>query len=311
MFARLRALALAAALAALAAPARAQWPAPPAEPDDDGVAILRNDTVLVNVVVTQGSKYAAGLTAADFAVTEDGAPQTIDDFFAEKTPFAAAILLDTSGSMETRLRLARVAAARFMDRARPEDSVAVYLFGSDVRRLQDFTPGGRDLADGLWDTGAEGITKMYDCLGQATEALARRPEFRRAILLLSDGADNGSAASYDACVRRALAAGITIYTVDVTPIGGQVASQRPQEVQARGVLRGLAEKSGGRFFSSKGGADLNEAFTQIVDEIGHQYTIAYSSTNAKRDGTWRKIGVSCARRDVKLRARDGYQAPTE
>jgi Ca-activated chloride channel family protein len=301
--ARLAALLPAVALVALPA-ARAQQP-------DAPDYVLRNDTVLVNVVVTEGAKFADGLTASDFEVTEDGAPQKIDNLFAEETPFAAAILLDKSGSMEYKLRLARVAAARFMDRTRPEDRVAVYLFGSDVKQLQDFTPGGRDLVDNVWDTSAEGVTKMYDCIGQAADALAHRTEFRRAILLLSDGADYGSAVNYDAAVRRALAAGVTIYTIDLAPIGGTHTLQKQEELQARGILKGLADKSGGRFFASKGGTDLNDAFAQIVDEISHQYTIAYSSTNAKHDGTWRKIGVRCARSGVKIRARDGYHAPTE
>lgn len=287
--------------------ARAQNPGP----DKDVEFELRNDTVLVNVVVTQGSKFTGGLAAADFAVTEDGAPQKIDYLFTEETPFAAAILLDTSGSMEYKLRLARVAAARFTDRTRADDRVAVFLFGSSVKRLQDFKPGGRDLDDGLWDTSADGITKMYDCIGQAADALGTRQESRRAILLLSDGADYGSGTSYDTAVKRALASGVTIYTIDLAPIGGSPTLNKQSEMQARGVLKGLADKSGGRFFASKGGSDLADAFGQIIDEIGHQYTIAYSSSNSKRDGTWRKIGVTCVRKGVQIRARDGYQAPTE
>jgi VWFA-related protein len=310
MTVRLPALLLATTLLAFPT-VRAQNPTTPQDKDSVPDVTLRNDTVLVNVVVTQGQNYAGGLTAADFAVTEDGAPQRIDNFFTEQTPFAAAILLDTSGSMEYKLRLARVAAARFMDRAKPEDRVAVYLFGSEVRRLQDFTAGGRELDDSLWDTSAKGITKMYDCVGEAADALAKRQEFRRAILLLSDGADSGSGATYDGALRRALAAGVTIYTIDLDPIGGTATLDDQMEIQARGILKGFAEKSGGKFFSSKGGTDLNDAFSQIVDEIGHQYTIAYSPTNQKHDGSWRKIGVTCARRGVKLRARDGYHAPVE
>lgn len=279
--------------------------------DDDTTYVLENTSVLVNVVVTQGSKYAEGLSKADFAVSEDGTPQTIDYFGTEVTPFACAILLDTSGSMENKLRLARVAAARFMDRTRPEDSVALYRFASDVRRIQDFTPGGRDLTDDLWDTDAEGVTKMFDCIDEAVDALAKRKEFRRAILLLSDGADYGSRASYDEAVNRALAAGVTFYTIDVAPIGGVATLRSQDEIRARAILRGLADKSGGRAFVSKGGTELNDAFAQIIDEISHQYTIAYSPTNAKHDGQWRKISVTCSRPNVKIRARDGYQAQAE
>src|SRR4051812_38755338 len=90
-------LALVALLVAALPAARAQN-----SPRDDPPADLelRTDTVLVNVVVTEGAKFASGLTAADFAVREDGTAQKIDNLFAQDTPFAAAILLDTSGSME-------------------------------------------------------------------------------------------------------------------------------------------------------------------------------------------------------------------
>lgn len=279
-------------------------------PDDDSAQFeLHTEIVLVNIVVNHGTDFAGGLTANDFQVFEDGQPQEITFFGAEETPFAAAILLDTSGSMENKLRLARVAAARFVDRTSPRDSIALYLFGSDIRKIQDFTPGGRDLSDGVWDTTPKGITKMYDGITQAVDALATRPEQRRAILLLSDGADFGSAASYDSVWKKALAAGVTVYTVDVAPIGGTSTLGNAEQLQARGILRGLAERSGGRSFVSKGGQELNDAFSKIIDEISHQYTIGYYPANSARDGTYRKIHVTTSRPNLKLRAKDGYQAP--
>lgn len=300
-----RRLALLLLALAFVAPAGAQ------DHDDPPDIELEVDLVIVNVVVTRGQQYATGLTMADFSIAEDGRPQQIQSFGAESTPFAAAILLDTSGSMEYKLRLARVAAARFMERARPEDRISLYLFGSHVRRLQDFTPGGRDLHDGVWDTSAEGVTKMHDAVGEAVDALEGRAEVRRAIILISDGADFGSALNYDEAVRRAQAAGVTAYTIDVAPVGGAPVLRQSEGLQARSILRGLADKSGGQFFVSKNGSDLGEAFARIVEELGNQYTLTYQSTNAKRDGAYRKIAVTCARDGVKLRARDGYTAPKE
>jgi Ca-activated chloride channel family protein len=276
---------------------------------EDGVLRLGTEVVLVNFVVVHGGDFVDGLTADDFEVAEDGVPQKIEYFGAESTPFAATILLDKSESMEPRLRYARVAAARFMERASVKDRVALYLFGTDVRRVQDFVPGGRDLSDEVWDSSAEGVTKMYDCVVDASESLSGRPEFRRAILLLSDGADYGSSSSYDAAVKRALAAGATIYSVDVTPFNTSPVRDA-EDLRARGVLKGLADRSGGRFFVSRNGNDLNEAFEKIIDEIGHQYTLSYSPTNTKRDGTWRQISVKPKRRGVDVRSRAGYTAPS-
>lgn len=283
-----------------------------AQDPDEPAVVLNTEVVLVNVAATRSDGFATGLTIADFAITEDGTPQTIEYFGAETTPFAAVVLLDVSGSMAFKFRLARVAAARFMDRARPEDRVCVVLFGSDVRRVQDFTPGRRDLDDGLWDESPKGITRMYDGIVEASKYLAARPEQRRAILLLSDGADYGSRLGYDDAIDAANAAGVTVFGIDLAPISAEPSMSRMEEHRARGVLTGLANKTGGRFFGTKStGSGLNEAFEQIVDELGHQYTLGYSPTNLKRDGTWRAIAVTSPRPGLKLRARSGYRAPSQ
>ncbi len=281
------------------------------EPDEPTVT-LNTEVVLVNVVATTKDRFAAGLEMDDFAVTENGIPQVIEYFGAEETPFAVAVLLDVSGSMEFKFRLARMAAARFMDRVRPTSRVAVYLFGSEVRRVQDFTPGGRDLDDSVWDASPKGITKMYDGIVLAAQHLKESPEQRRAILLLSDGADYGSGESYDDAVDAAQDAGVTVYGIDLAPIGQSGASSRADELRSRAVLTGFSNKSGGRFFNTKSdGTGLNEAFEQIVDELGHQYTLGYSPTNLKRDGTWRAISVTSPRPGLRIRARSGYRAPTQ
>ena len=277
---------------------------------DEPTVVLNTDVVLVNVVAMRKDGFASGLEQADFQVSENGVLQTIEFFGAESTPFSVAILLDTSGSMEFKFRLARVAAARFMDRVRPSDRVAMFLFGSDVRRVQDYTPGGRDLDDSVWDASPKGITKMYDAVVEASNQLADRPEQRRAILLLSDGADYGSGASYDDALLAAQAAGVTVFGIDLAPIDSSGSISRTDEFRARGILNGISEKTGGRFFSTKSnGSGLNEAFDQIVDELGHQYTLGYSPSNLKRDGTWRAISVTSPRPGLRLRARSGYRAP--
>jgi Ca-activated chloride channel family protein len=300
-------------LAALALVLTGFGPAPAAQgtAPDDGQIELRSDLVLVNVVVKRDKAFASGLTLSDFAVTEDGAPQKIAFFGAENTPFAAAVLLDTSGSMEQKLTVARAAVARFADRARRDDRLAVYAFADEVRQLQDFGPGRREVADALWDTVADGYTKMYDCVDAAVAALANRPEQRRAIVLLSDGADTGSRSSRDAVLNRALAAGITFYTIDLKPSGTGRALSGQDRMIALATLRTLAEKSAGRFFPLTGGTDLDEAFGEIVDELGHQYTLGYYPTNTRNDGKYRRIGVTTARRGMSVRARAGYTAPKE
>ncbi len=272
---------------------------------------LRTEVVLVNVVATRGGGFVSGLKRDAFLVKEDGVEQAIEFFGAEDTTFAAAILLDRSMSMAFKFSLARAAAARFAEAVRPQDRVAVFLFGSEVQRVQDFTPGKSDIADAIWDSEPKGNTKMYDAVVSAAGALAVRPEPRRAVLLISDGADFGSSANFDTAVRKVLRAGVTVYAVDLAPAGGRSTLSASMAVQGSMTLRGLAERSGGRYFASPGGSNLNEAFEQIVEEMSHQYTLGYYPTNTRRDGKWRKISVSIKGAGVDVRARPGYQAPVD
>src|SRR5207302_3969319 len=113
--------------------------------DQDDVLRVTTDLVVLNVtVVDKNGKFVPGLKSSDFQIFEDGQSQKAGVFSAEETPFAAAILLDTSGSMESRLTLGRSAAIRFLDGLRDEDVAAVYNFDVKVEQLQDFSPG-RDL----------------------------------------------------------------------------------------------------------------------------------------------------------------------
>ena len=166
-----------------------------AQQSDD---ILRTDTdlVVLNVTVTDGGgKYIRGLRAGDFKIFEDGKEvplSSISAFSLQETPFAAVVLLDTSGSMETRLSLARSAAIRFLDGLRDEDVAAVFRFDTTIEQLQDFS-SGRDLAPLAYGVKANGMTVLYDAIIKAASVLNERPEKRKAIVVLSDGLDTGVA----------------------------------------------------------------------------------------------------------------------
>src|SRR3989440_2938396 len=274
----------------------------PQDQDDDVVRVNTELVVLNATVVGQDGKFLRGLKARDFHVFEDGVEQKIATFSAEETPFAAAILLDTSGSMESRLTLGRGAAIRFLDGLRDEDVAAVYNFDVRVQQIQDFSPG-RDLPAKAFTLKTRNMTALNDAVLQASTDLAGREEKRRAIVILSDGGENSSRASSDKALERALQAGATIYAVNMGEQGAQ------RDIQASGILRNFAEKSGGRYIDSPGGQTLRDAFAAIAEELGHQYTIAYRSTNRARDGKWRAIEAKLSRSDVNVRARKGYKAP--
>lgn len=291
--------ALAFALSGLNFSSRAQNP----QQDDDDVVRVETDLVVLNVTATNESgAYVHGLERANFKIYEDGKEQRITNFSREETPFAAALLLDVSGSMEGRVSMARSAAIRFLDGLRPEDTAAVYSFHRKVEQVQEFSPS-RDLSQVAYGLNAKGETVLHDAILRAANDLASRTEKRRAIVVLSDGADTRSEASADKALNAALAANATIYTVDMSE---QMTAQQ-KSFPAAGVLREYATKSGGRFVPTPGGKALRDAFGEILEELSNQYTIGYRPSNRLRDGRWRSIEVKIDRPEVKARTRRGYR----
>lgn len=294
--------------ALLSAPVHAQTGA-----DDDEIIKVDSSLVLVNVTVTDATgQYVGKLKREDFRIFEDGREQSLDTFSTfgtETTPFAAAILLDTSGSMEARMSLARAAAIRFLDGLRDEDVAAVYHFDSQIKLLQEFSYS-RDLAPVAFDVKARGMTALNDALVTAARDLGKRAERRRAIIVLSDGADNRSSASTKKALEEALAANAVIYTVDMNDPNSGGGSAATILQQNTGALKELAEKSGGRFIATPGGKALRDAFAQIAEELRHQYTIGYRPANRTADGRWRTLEVRLAQRpELAARARKGYRVP--
>lgn len=275
---------------------------------DDDVVRVNTDLVVLNITVTdKAGQYVPGLRLSDFTIFEDGkevSTQLVSSFSVHESPFASVVLLDTSGSMESRLSLARSAAIRFLDRLREEDVAAVYKFDSKVEQVQEFSTS-RDLAPMAYGVRAKGMTTLNDAIVDAAKALSARPEKRKAIIILSDGVDTYSKASSEKAVESALAIGASIYAVDMSaPDGPGV-----QRQQSAAILKSFAEKSGGRFVATPGGPALREAFASIAEELGHQYTIAYRPLNPVRDGKWRKLDVKISRSDLVVRTRKAYRAP--
>jgi VWFA-related protein len=275
---------------------------------EDEVVRVNTDQVVLNITVTDRSgQYVRGLRLPDFKIYEDGKEvpaSAVANFSLQDTPFASVVLLDTSGSMESRLSLARSAAIRFLDGLRDEDVAAVYKFDTRIERLQDFS-SGRDLAPLAFGIKANGMTVLNDAIVQAASVLAERPEKRKAILVLSDGLDTYSKASTGKALDSALAVGASIYAVDMSATEGSASRNQ----QSASVLKNFAEKSGARFIATPGGPALRDAFAGIAEELGHQYTIAYRPLNRDRDGRWRNIDVKLSREDLTARTRKGYRAP--
>lgn len=272
--------------------------------EDTTVVAVESTTVVMNAtILDRNGSHVSGLKKAQFSIFEDGVEQHIDFFEAEETPFAAVILLDSSGSMEERISLARAAAIRFLDGLRISDSAAIYRFDSKVVLVQDFS-NSRDVTEKIFDVKSYGMTVLNDAVYKAAKDLETRPEKRRAIIVLSDGADTMSGRSAHAALTAALAANAVIYTVDMS----SPEATAKQKMESAGALKKFAEKSGGTYVSTPGGVAMREAFEKIVAELGVQYTLGFSPANLKKDGKWRELEMRIARPNLTIRTRKGYHA---
>jgi Ca-activated chloride channel family protein len=276
-----------------------------AQTADDDVLVIDSNLVVLNAsVLDDKGSPILGLKQKNFHIFEDGAEQKLDFFEAEETPFAAVILIDTSGSMESRVSIARSAAITFLDGLRDDDMVAIYHFDSKVSKIQDFSQS-RDIPEAAYDMKASGMTKMYDAVFQAVQDLSKRPEKRKAILVLSDGEDTDSSKSADKALKASIAVNATVFTVDMSAVDDMSAKKR----QNVGILKNFADKSGGRFFSAFGSAGLRDALKNVVSELGTQYTFGYQPSNTAKDGKYRAIEVKVTKQNATVRTRKGYTAP--
>ncbi|MBK8467208.1 MAG: VWA domain-containing protein [Chloracidobacterium sp.] len=274
-----------------------------AQTDDDAISV-ESSIVVLNASITDSSgKAVGGLTQKLFHIFEDGVEQKIETFDTQETPFAAVILLDTSGSMENRVSLARAAAINFLERLRVTDNATIYNFSSKVELVQDFS-NSRDIRYQAFDLKADGMTALNDAVYKAAEVLSKRLEKRRAIIVLSDGADTMSKVSESKSLKAALSVNAMIFAVDMSS-----PDLKPNErTQNRGTLTNFAEKTGGRYISTPGGIAMRDAFTRIVEELGTQYTLTYQPSNIKKDGKWHAIELRVSKPNLAIRTRKGYNA---
>jgi Ca-activated chloride channel family protein len=275
------------------------------------------DLVLLSVTVTDGAgRHVPGLRREDFRIYEDGVPQEITHFSDQPEPVSLSLLIDTSTSMESqnKLALAQQAASGFIGRLGPEDVAQLIDFDSQTRIIAPFTGDKAALAQALVQAKAGGSTSLYNAVYTSLSELRRlRGQLagaprRQAIVLLSDGEDTSSIVPADDVLDLAKRSEVTVYAVamvvkDAPPSRGWT--------EAESVLRSLTRETGGRVFLVHDPQQLPAIYIQIADELANQYSVAYMSSNAKRDGTWRRITMQVLKGDAMPRTRAGYYAPRD
>jgi Ca-activated chloride channel homolog len=273
--------------------------------EEDPIRIETNLVVVPFTATNRDGTPIRRFQPNEIQVYENGKPQTIAFLESGSDPFAAVILIDTSGSMEERIVFARSAAITFLDGIREIDSVAVLTFDNKVETIRDFS-NSRDIPDRTYSLSARGFTALNDAIVRAAEMLEKRPERRRAIIVLSDGADTRSTNSGERAMRAALGADATIYTIDMNPPDQQLNSR--DRLQNHAVLRNFANRTGGVFVNAPGGTVMRDALESIVGELRVQSVLGYESSDLRKDGRWRTIEIRISRPSTIVRSRRGYFA---
>jgi VWFA-related protein len=261
----------------------------------------------------------------DFNILEDKAPQKIKNFTAETDqPLTLGILLDTSGSQQNVLPLEQQAGAAFLSRVlRSKDEAFLISFDVNLDLLSDYTNNAHALAHAMdkaeINVGTGGMggmpsgtpkgTLLYDAVYSATHEKLQQETGRKALIILTDGEDQGSVQKLEGAIEAAQKANTIIYVLLCADRGFYGRGMYTMGYSGDMVMRKLAEQTGGRVIDAgNSGKKMEDAFAQIEEELRTQYVASYTPTNAKLDGSYRKIDIDVKGDGLKALARKGYYA---
>jgi Ca-activated chloride channel family protein len=279
-------------------------------------AALRVDTTLVLIpctVTDTSNRFVLGLDRGNFSVFEDGVQQKLAVISGEDAPLSIGILLDTSGSMGMKLATSRRAVAEFLKTMNSSDEAFLVEFSEKAQLTVPFTQDADKIDDRLRSAEPGGLTALLDAVYLALREMKSAKNPRKAILIVSDGGDNHSrytAADITNLVRNA---DVQIYAMGVfEPL--LFAGMSAEELSGPHLLSEIAEQTGGRAYPARSSDALPGIARRIGIELRNEYVLAYSPSNADRNGKYRKVDVKLNASEglpaLKARWRLGYYAPT-
>ena len=315
----------------------------PAEKD-----VIKLEARLVNLnvrAIDRAGQPLPDLTKADFEIYEDGARQDIFSFEPVNSPINVVLLLDLSGSTKDKRKIMARAAKKFIDSLGQDDLIAIAAFTRDYVMVSDFTKDHNLLKSRVDKIDKiQGGTAFYDAMWKTLDLLRRVEESRRAIVVLTDGADNSISGrfstehTFDELLSRVMEEEATIYPIYFSPdlpisidskgnvvvVTGknkdqkvkvnEAISERLREkiarphIIARAQLEALAEETAGMVFEAKDEDDLEGVYERVAAELHLLYSLSYSPKNTGSDGAFRKIKVEVNRDGSVAKTRRGYYA---
>lgn len=308
-------------------------------PAGESPSVIRVDVDLVNILFTvrkkRGGALVPGLSKDDFTLSEDGKKQTIKRFERESNlPLTMGLLVDVSASQVNLIETERQAASAFFTSViRPKDEAFLIAFGRDTELLQDLTGSPRILHAAL--RGMQGDitgtmmsrspvpntnpgtlpqvvkpkgTLLFDAVYLAANEKLKSEVGRKALILITDGEDQGSYYKRDQAIEAAQRSDTIIYSIYYVDPWFYQSSGMMGYGGGESDLKKMSEQTGGRVFVVDRKHTLADVFRELQEEMRNQYAISYTPSNTVRDGKFRKIEIKVRDKDDVVQARKGYYA---
>ena len=316
------------------APAAEPTPAPA---DDDEVITVDSLEVLLPVTVRDAAgRLVPSLTRDDFLVLEDGREQPLSDLALRQVPVDVALMVDASSSVAASFEDFRRAAEGLAARLAPDDRICLIKFDDRVELLQDWTQSRVQLRRALRRLTPGVFTRFNDALYLSAREQFPAASRRRAAVVLSDGVDSGrGSATLEAALRALLESQVTVYAISNTRIERARKGRELDTLLAGGDsivrfnalrigdlresirvldrsernLEQLARATGGRLYTPDTFDALDGVYSEVAEELRHQYALYYTPLNTARDGSFRRVEVKTADRSYQVSTRIGYYAP--
>jgi VWFA-related protein len=316
-----------------------QSPGPEQDQAENQDSTIRIDVDLVNIYFTvrakKGNQLIPNLEKANFRIFEDGKEQKIERFSRETDlPLTLGLLIDISASQENLIDIEQQAAAQFFSSViRPKDEAFLISFGKSTDLLQDYTSSPRQLTAALRDLRGDGQppmigrgpipnvntgpvpvsgspkgTLLFDAVYLASDEKLKSEVGRKALVLITDGEDQGSSYKLQDAIDAAQRSDAIVYSIYYVDRGFYAGTGYMLGGGGEGDLRKMSEQTGGHVFKVDNKHPLSAIFKEIQDELRNQYSIGYTPTRAGRDGSFRRIDIKTDSSDYRVQARAGYYA---
>src|SRR5262249_34780253 len=286
-------------------------------PKGEDRIILNTDLVNLDVtVVDQNNTPVFNLKKEDFTVFEDRIKQTIDNVSREEVPVSFGLVIDTSGSMKSKLQTVSDAAMSLIKQMRGDDEAFVASFKAEPELVQDFTADRRELEDAISELYTSGGTALLDAIiATADYGQEKGKQRRKALVIFSDGLEKNSSVKEKEVMEAIKEDEVQVYLVgfidedEEKSLFGKSPAKKAKELLSR-----IADDSGGHSYFPKDISEIPSIAAQIAKDLRTQYVVSYYPTNEKRDGTYRTIQVNVnnnGSHKLIARTRRGYYARNE